>query len=169
MDQNAAEFIEHLTNSQLALRAYIRASMGSAAAVDDVVQQTNLVLWRKIDQWQAGTPFLPWMFSVAKFEILAHYRDQQRERLVFDEDVLELMADESQELLIGSLSDRGDALRDCLQHIEGTQRDILIGKYVAGLSIDELAEKFARSHDSIKSGLLRIRKKLNQCISTKLA
>lgn len=168
MEPVAPEFVEELTRSQLALRAYVRGAIGHGAAVDDVVQQANVVLWKKASAWQLGTPFIPWAFAVARFEVLAYFRDQKRDRLVFDEDVMEMMMGATEQVL-GSLTERGEALQDCLQHIEATQREILVGKYVVGKSIAELASQFDRSQDAIKSGLLRIRKKLNQCISTKLA
>lgn len=161
------KFIDALTKNQLAIRGYIRSSLGGHTDSDDVTQKTNLVLWKKAAQWDDSTPFLAWALRVARFEVLAFYRDKKRERLVFDEDVSELMADTSMEL-VDDIPERILALRSCFADLKPDQKELLTARYAMNLSIPDLTQKFGRSEDGVKSLLLRLRKKLNACISSKI-
>ena len=80
-------FIEALTRHQPALEAYCHANLAHREDAREVLQATCVKLWQKAADWDPETEFLPWAFTVARFTILSHYRDQQRERLIFDEDV----------------------------------------------------------------------------------
>jgi hypothetical protein len=46
--------------------------------------------------WNAETEFLPWSFAVSRFTALSHIRDRMRDRLVFDEDVVLAMEQETE-------------------------------------------------------------------------
>ncbi|MEI6714959.1 MAG: sigma factor [Verrucomicrobiota bacterium] len=61
----------------------------------EVLQAVVVRLWEKSADWDPKTNFLPWAFAVARFTVLAHFRDQSRDRLVFDEDVVLAMAEET--------------------------------------------------------------------------
>ncbi|MFC4994516.1 sigma-70 family RNA polymerase sigma factor [Rubritalea tangerina] len=160
-------FIESLTQHQLAIKAYVRSSIGHYLDSDDVIQKTNIVLWKKAEQWDPNTPFLPWALRVAHYEILAFYRDRSRSKLLFDEDVLEMLTYESS-THAESTSERVLALRSCLTSLKKDHQQILSARYAFNHSIAEIANGASRSEDSIKSLLLRVRKQLNRCITKKL-
>ena len=68
------EFIVHLTACQNRLYAYVFSLLPDRERRRDVLQETNLVLWRKSDQFMAGTDFGAWACKVAYFEVLAERR-----------------------------------------------------------------------------------------------
>ncbi len=55
----SAEFIQLLTGSQSRLFAYSVSMMGNRQQAQEVMQETNLVMWRKADQFEIGTNFPP--------------------------------------------------------------------------------------------------------------
>ena len=59
--------------------------------IGEVMQEAAVVLWRKFAELSAIEDFRRWAFGVAKFKALAFVRDRMRDRLVFDEDVMELL------------------------------------------------------------------------------
>ena len=93
LDEN--RFIEALTRHQPALEAFCYANLANREDAREVLQATCVKLWQKAADWDPDTEFLPWAFTVARFTILSHYRDQKRDRLGFDEDVIGAMAERS--------------------------------------------------------------------------
>ena len=67
------------------LHAYILSLLADPVGAQDVLQETNLVLIRKADDFQSDASFESWAFSTARFQVLAHLRDQKRDRLVSHE------------------------------------------------------------------------------------
>ena len=54
------EYVALIAGSQPALRGLLRALIRQASDVDDVLQETNTVLWRKRQEFDRDRPFLPW-------------------------------------------------------------------------------------------------------------
>ncbi len=47
----------------------------------DVMQETNLVLWCTADQFQPGTNFAAWMMKVAYYQVLDHRRKLNKQAI----------------------------------------------------------------------------------------
>ena len=158
-------FIRALTKSQTALRGYCLASLGQGEEAKEALQRTSIVLWKKCGDWDPGTDFLRWAIAVAKFEVLGviRYRNRDRKRFVFDSDIVELMVDEASETVEHS-SDRTEALGICLRKVSETNREVLSSYYVHGRSMQEIAEASGKGISAVKVMILRLRRKLGECI-----
>jgi RNA polymerase sigma-70 factor, ECF subfamily len=166
-DNGSAEdlqtYVQELTACQSRLRGYILAALGNYANTADVLQRTNLTLWKKAQEFRPGADFLPWAFAIAHYEILSFLRDHQRDRLVFTEDVAKLLLDAAKSE-VSNLGERQIALRECLKKLPERSRDMLWHRYDIGKSIRQIAHESNRSEDSVKSLMLRIRRSLERCI-----
>ena len=160
-------FIAQLTNHQAALHGYALASLGDVHDAKDVLQRTNMVLWKKASNWDPSTRFLPWTFAVARFEVLAHIRDRSRDRHVFDPDVVDLMSKTSEESLLHQ-SDRHDALQTCLEKLKEGDRVLLSTYYVAGKTLQKIAEDAGRKAGAGRVQIMRLRQILGDCIGRQL-
>lgn len=161
------EFIGQLTQHQAALHGYVRASLGDPHDAKDVLQRTNIVLWRKAAKWDPTTKFLPWAFAVARFEVLGHIRDRQRDRHVFDSDVVEMMSKTS-EVVLENQTERHDALQLCLMKMRPRDRSLLSAHYVAGKTMKELAEEAGRKAGAVRIQVMRLRQALAECIGRRM-
>ena len=74
--QRQEAFVSLLTDAQPAIRLYVASLMAGCPDVDDVVQETNTLLWRKREEFEPGTPFKAWAFSVARYQVL-NWRKRQ--------------------------------------------------------------------------------------------
>ncbi|MEM7599956.1 MAG: sigma-70 family RNA polymerase sigma factor, partial [Verrucomicrobiota bacterium] len=160
-----------LTESQTALRGYCRASLGHGEEAAEALQRTNIILWKKNGDWDRSTEFMKWAVAVAKFEVLGVIRDRnrERERYVFDSDVVEMMAEESQvDTHQASQSEATDALEACLSRLSEKNREVLSAYYSQGYSVKEVADRFGKGLSSVKVMLLRLRRKLGECIEQKM-
>ena len=162
-----SRFIEALTRHQPVLEAYCHANLARREDAWEVLQKTNIKLWEKSADWNPEGEFLPWAFAVARFTILSYYRDQSREKLIFDPDVAEKLADESQGVS-SELPERQAALARCLAKLGDTQRALLHAYYADGQSLREIAQRTHRGESALKMLLLRLRRTLGDCIQIEL-
>lgn len=160
-------FVAELISRQSHLRAYILASIGDHNDAFDILQRTNLVLWKSVENFRPGSDFLPWAMTIARYEILSYYRDRGRDRHVFTEEVATLMIQAVQDRTPDPTA-RQLALRRCVSELPVKSRDLIRRRYELGQSIQEIADSLRRTENAIKCSFLRVRKSLQQCVSRRL-
>lgn len=160
-------FIEALTRHQPALEAFCHANLANRDDAREVLQATYVKLWQKASDWNPETEFLPWAFTVARFTVLAHIRDQMRDRLVFDEDIVHAMASET-EAAAAEFDERREALSHCMKKLNPEQRGLLHEHYTASRSLVDIADATRRSLSAVKMTLLRLRQQLSECIERQI-
>ena len=160
-------FVQQLTEHQTQLYGYIYSLLADHSRAADVVQETNLVLWRKMTEFDPEKPFLPWAFAVARFQVLAHLRDHQRDRLLLDAELVESLTPAvEQQAEVDAVR---EALRPCLQRLTPANRELIEHRYIRGKSVADVAAAVDRTAGAIKVALLRIRRQLAECIEKRMA
>lgn len=61
-----------------------------------------------------------------------------------------------------------DALRECLEKIEGPSRDLLNARYAVGKTVREIAKETGRGYSALTMQLHRLRSSLAGCIQQTL-
>lgn len=166
--ERTEQFVQLLTEHQRRLYAYVFSLLGNAADADEVLQETNLALWRKLDAFQPGSSFGAWSARVAYFEVLGFRKRRGRERLSFEPELLETLAAESAARL-DQFDARRRALAHCLTKLSPRDRDLLARRYELGNSAAEVAEQLGRTAQATYQALHRIRLNLSLCIRRTLA
>lgn len=161
-------FERELTRAQNGVFAYILSLVGDPDTARDVLQETNVVLWRKAGEFERGSRFMSWALAVARMEVLAYRRDHQRDRHVFDAQLLEQLAGEYAKNTYDP-DDRQKAFEDCLAQLPPRQRELLDARYAPGGSVKEMAERRGQSAGAISVTLSRICKALANCIDAKIS
>ena len=127
---------------------------------DDVLQETNVVLWQKREDFTEGTNFWAWACRIAQFQVLSLRKQQQRDRLRFDDDLIEQLATESVEMP----SDRQEALEKCLDGLSDRKRELISLRYGTDLPAAKVAEKLGLTRGAVYDSLYNIRLSLAHCI-----
>jgi RNA polymerase sigma-70 factor (ECF subfamily) len=162
-----SEFVQLLTGTQSRLYTYICSLIGEAAGARDVLQETNLVLWEKAQDYDPSRPFLPWAYRFAYLQVRAHRQKCARSRLVFDDQLVSELAEEF--LRRDENHDRRlEALEHCLEKLPGPRREILDRRYRDGETVDRIAQRMHKAPNVIAASLYRIRNTLHECIESKL-
>lgn len=161
-------FVQLLTAHQSMLYAYIRSLLPGSQAVQDVLQETNMVLWRRSEEFEAGTNFVAWACKVAYFQVLAFYRDNKRDSMVFNVELVSLLAKQNEEKLAGS-HDLQQVLSRCLAKLPEQSRHLIQERYAPGGSVQSIAEAQGRSVGAVSQMLYRIRQLLQECVQKTLA
>lgn len=160
-------FIEQMVRCQLRLKAYLRSMIPDWNVADDVLQETNVVLWRKAGEFEPGTNFQAWAMKTAHFQVLAHRLKHRRERLCFNESLLSQLA-EAQPRHSNDMDRRLEAMRACLETLPQGQRDMISSRYSLGCDSQTIARQTQRSAESVRVTLHRIRSTLLECIQKRL-
>lgn len=156
-----------ITRHQAALHAYIFSLLPNQAWAADVLQETNLVLWRKAAEYDHARPFMPWAYRIAYFQVKAAQRDAARDPHIFDADLVDLLAAEDQpEPEATSALDH--ALHDCLEQLPCEKRDLILHRYQPDSSVNEMAAARNLSAGALAAQLHRIRQVLESCVEGKL-
>lgn len=163
----SAAFVQELARAQLELRVYVVTLVGNTHDAEDVLQETNLDLWRKAATYDEGRPFLPWAKRLAWFQVLKYRTGKKRERVVFSEAVVAMIADKLEAEQQGAEA-RLDALEGCVKKLTDLQRAYLADKYVQGLSVEQMSAHFRHTAAAVVSLLYRLRNVLHDCVEQKL-
>ena len=157
-----------IARHQPEIHRYVLSLLPDRMLADDVLQETNLVLWRKAAEYDPAQPFLPWALTIALYQVKAARRDAGRDRHVFDDSLVEILAAEGREAE-PQAGDLERALEACLQELPEKQRQLILARYEPGSSVQNLAAERSQTPTALSLTLMRIRKALESCIERKLA
>lgn len=160
-------FIQLLTESQNRLYGYIYTMIGDHSRAKDVLQETNLVLWRKYDELEEVENFKAWSFTVCKFQVMAYLRDKKRDRLLLDPELADMIS-ETAEKENSLMSQAQPQLRKCIAELPEQNRSMIEMKYFKRMMMQDIAETLKRSLTAVKVSIHRTRKVLQDCIRSKI-
>jgi RNA polymerase sigma-70 factor (ECF subfamily) len=154
--------------SQSAVSAYITANVFDMHHADDLVQEVAQAAAEKFASYDRGRSFTSWVLGIARHRLLKYYRSRSRDRLILSEAALDRLANAMQRVE-HEAEDRREALRVCLERIEGRRRAVLDMRYSESAGIGEIAQRFDMSASGVSVMLFRIRAALMNCIRQQLA
>lgn len=149
------------------LRTVVRARVGQASAVDDVMQEVALAAVRQQSPLLDPAKLAPWLYRLALTQSLLYRRKQGRLRKLtnrfaervppvdFDRrtpDPLEWLLAEENQILV----------RNAVVRLPGRDREILLLKYTENWSYAQLATRLGTTESAVESRLHRARTKLRR-------
>jgi RNA polymerase sigma-70 factor (ECF subfamily) len=106
---------------------------------------------------------------ITRFEVLKFRRKMARDRHVFHENVMELLAGAAEELDgSGRSEDYRNALQECIKALPEKSRRLIRAAYADDRTIREVADDVGQSATAFYKTLNRIREKLRQCVQQRL-
>lgn len=163
-------FARAMVDAQPSIFAYVMSLTARSGDAHEILQQTNLVLWQKWAEYDEsrGDSFTAWACGIARFEVLARYRDKSRDRHVFSEQAMLKLAD-MPGVEADEVSARMRALQVCLDKLQPQQRKMILMRYTSDGSVPEIAKAVGRPARSVSVTLSRIRKTLFDCVRSETA
>ncbi|MDB5592813.1 MAG: polymerase subunit sigma-70 [Enterovirga sp.] len=133
-------------------------------AAEDVLQEVYLRAWQNAHLFtpEAGRP-LTWLVAIARNRAIDVVRNRRAAPLATqaDQDAADLAADPTPWEADPLQTDR---LRSCLATLDEAHRDCFILAFVSGYSREELALRFGRNVNTIKTWLHRSARSLRNCL-----
>ena len=163
MNPAQTEYLQLVTDHQALLLGYIRGIAPGLHAAD-ILQETNIVLWNKIDSFKLQTNFKAFACRIAYLKTMEALKKAKRNQwLVFDSDIVEKI-DHHYVTQTEDHSESQSALQQCLNKLKTSERNLIHLRYTKGDTVRAIAAEMNQSEGSIQQLLFRLRKTLSRCI-----
>jgi RNA polymerase sigma-70 factor (ECF subfamily) len=162
-------FLSLFLKHERELASIARAFLPDWNAVDDVLQEASLVMWRKIHQLESDDEFLPWSKVILRFEILKARRRHARQNWVLSEELISKLMDESAEDEAEMRQAQQSAIQHCLQSFSEDHQKLLLAPHTSRGGVLALAEAGGHSANSLYKRIGRLRVKLHDCVVQRLS
>ena len=156
-----------MTSVQDRLFAYILTMLPDVDQASDVLQEANVVMWRKRLELGEAQSFEAWACRVAYFEVLSFRRNRHRDRHVFSEELIERISAASLEKVSGQ-SAVSIAIEDCIGELSDRDSDLLRERYQENTPVTDIARQVDKTPAAVSTALHRIRRSLRDCIARRL-
>lgn len=167
----AEQVAKLLLTERIALTAHLRAFVRVRATAEDLFQEVSVKAIAAPADFNDEVHLMRWFRKVARHRAIDYLRRAENRRLVFDDDVIELLAteaDEFEEPAEGS-RERIAALESCMAGLTEKSREVIRLRYGEELSGLEVAGRLNRKPDTVYKMLARSYSQLRECIEGKLA
>lgn len=158
------DFVRLMTEHQGRLFAYIFSLIGDPDAANDVLQEANIVLWRDAKEFRPGSNFKAWAFRVAHFQVMTWRQRQIRDRLVFEDDMMEVLAFAARDT-DAAFDVRQERLNGCLAKLQPAHREMIRLRYAEGTALESIARERGMTANAVMQALFRIRQSLMLCVA----
>lgn len=150
------------------LTAFLRSSIDDTTAVDDLFQETMIVAWNRLADYDKSRPFGPWLRGIARNLVLAHYRSQKKSPVWCSPEVLDAIESFFHTSLSSSertFREQADTLLSCLQRLTNRLRIVVEMLYARGMSSGQVATALDESESTIRKRAQRARTQLYDCMT----
>ncbi|MCG8376941.1 MAG: sigma-70 family RNA polymerase sigma factor, partial [Chlorobiales bacterium] len=133
-------FLNEYLKARKPLYAFVYVMTHNAADADDIFQEASSILWRKFDQFQAGTNFMAWAKQIARNLVMDLRKKRGRHPVVdLDDKTVDLLAFRYQRIQ-DHVEDRIEALKLCVDKLEPKDRDLVKATYEEGKPVKKIAK-----------------------------
>jgi RNA polymerase sigma-70 factor (ECF subfamily) len=144
---------------------YVYYRTGNHHDAEDLTAKTFQRAMKHISRYeQRGVPFSAWLYRIAHNVVANWHRDRSRRKVIaLDELVLHHQRQQSPEGLVEDDEERKELLQ-VIRRLAADRQELLILKFVEGMSNEEIGRIMGRSEGAIKSlyhrTLLTLRKEM---------
>ena len=146
------------------LFAYGRALCGEYHAAADVVQETALIAFRRLEHFFPEADFAGWLKAIARREALAARRKAAKLTPLVEELIEAAFSDPTP----AAVGPQREALAKCLELLSGRSRDVIRAHYFDGLKLLDIATAAKVKLNTVKSLLHRARLSLEDCVRRRM-
>lgn len=158
------QFMALYSSHQRRLYLYAITLLPDAVDAEDILQEANLVLWRKFEQYRQGTNFFAWACRIIRYEVLKHREKRARTAGLLDPDVLDRLAEVAVAEVEHLDEQHRRSLIDCMSKLNQGDRELMRQRYAEAMAVKKMAEAMNRSPNAVSQSLGRIRRLLLDCI-----
>lgn len=141
------------------VRAVAYTIVRDLSDADDVTEETFVIAWRKIGTLREDNALRQWLLAIAAR--LATRRRARRREAPLDESLIAGSNPDPSTSVINR-----DALDHALRALPAGMRAVVALRYIADLSVDEVATSIGRSRNTVKSQLQSALRHLRESLET---
>jgi RNA polymerase sigma factor (sigma-70 family) len=148
------------------VRRYFLARGINPMAAEELSQNALFTVYQRIGALLERDCFYGWLFKIARNEMLQYLRQQQRRIRIAE---FEPLTKESEQIRSDDRSALFSNFEDWMAHLEEAEREIIMLRFVDGLSYEELAEALGLPLGTVKWRIFNAKRKLAKIIPVGLA
>ena len=169
-DTAAFEFV--VRRLERPLRAWLAVQSPPGVDVDEVAQRSFVAAFTRLEDYELGTNFAAWLFTIARFGLrtevsrlrrVADYHVRHSPDLLQRE--LQRRSSEPPELQ----DTRIEHLQTCLGRLGEHLHRFIEWRYVEEIPLEEMAARSGRSMPAVKKQLWKLRRTLQACVESNMA
>lgn len=142
---------------------YVYFRVADDDLAQDITSQIFMKVWEKLDTYQAGqSPFMAWIYRIARNTVIDYYRTKKFAISIENVRPLELSYDDDMDEKL-DFQIQSQKLRAALRELTKEQRQVLVLKFVGGLSTIEIAKKLKKQTGAIRALQMRGLQGLAKC------
>ena len=169
-DANAFEWIVRKYQKRIYF-AVLKMVMNHDDA-NDVLQDTFIKAYTKLDTYDTDYPFYPWLYRIAINTALNHQKKKARDRLlsleVSDDNHHEVLTKPPDQMTEMEGDELATKLKEALGKLPSEQRMVFILRVQEGFSYQEISDYLEISMGTVMSRLSRAREKLRALLQNYL-
>lgn len=144
------------------IHRYIYFRVFDRELAEDLTSLVFLKVWEHLGTFKNGyIPFVGWLYRIAHNTVIDYYRTRKTVIALEDVDVLKLShSDNVDEKL--DLNTCSQELAEALKELTSTQREVLILRFILGLTTMEIADKLKKGRGAIRALQMRGLRRLAQ-------
>jgi RNA polymerase sigma-70 factor, ECF subfamily len=158
--------VQLIANCQRGLFLYICGLLFSRELTEDVLQETNLVLWKKRAEYRSDTNFYAWACQIAFYEVCKARDEKRRKVPAFSDLFLQRMAPPLQ-AMVEAPNRLQNYLLECMGTLSDRDRALLELRYEDDATTKSIANELGQSVRTVNRSLARIHETLFDCIHAK--
>ena len=163
-NKNATEHLQLITSHQRMLAAYLRTLVRDPSLAEDILQETNIALWKNSSKFKKGTDFPAYACSIGYRKAIDHFRREKKSKpLIFDSALAEKVAE-----TLAELPETPGHRAAALRKLPLDDRALLQKRYRDGLTIREISRTTRSSESKLQNHFAALRKLLRSCIDNTL-
>ena len=156
-------FFKQYSKIQTHLYAFILMMVHNESDAEDLLQETSAILWERFDEFERGTNFKAWAFTIARNRACVFLRKNKRSRLLFMDELYKEVPAVANQILDDQVH-RVKALKQCISKLSPNDRQLLRMRYKENHVPKALSKITGRSLHGLYKSLTRIHSLLRDCI-----
>lgn len=150
-----------------AIRGFILTLLADRDEADDILHEVYLVVMSKADDFELGTRFLSWAFTISRYTIMDQVKRRSTRRTVpLGQDVIELLAEAAPDQAYST--EYIKALHLCVDALSPAAKRVIRLRYNEGLKPARIAEDLQLTPETVYVSLSKARALLKKCVSRRL-
>ncbi len=121
---------------------------------EDIASQVFLKAWENLDRYQIGkSPFIAWLYTIARNQVIDHYRTF-KDTVQLDEALQIADGERPPDEEVQATFDI-EVIRDALELLTEDQQQVIILKFVSGLTTEEIARQLEKREGAVRALQMR--------------
>jgi RNA polymerase sigma-70 factor, ECF subfamily len=163
MDERTKRLTRMWMSAQPIVSSFVSSMVRDFAARDDVMQEVVAAVIESFDKYDPDKPFIGWLLGIARNQVSLYHRKMRREKLVFDETAVSLLASSFERVTLSDMQ-KLEFLPGCFEKLSDRDRRLCDLRYEQDLKPAGIATILGMTANNVSKSLQRIRDQLKSCI-----